>query len=738
MIMRILLQTMTLIWCFQINLIATPIVDPVKKSPFFEIKTEGVLTESFPLLSTDVDSKITGPIADITIKQRYRNDGQVPIEAVYVFPGSTKAAVYAMEMKIGKRTIIANIKEKEEARQQYEQAKQLGKRTSLLEQNRPNIFTMNVANILPGEQIDLILKYTEFIVPEKGLYQFVFPTVVGPRYSNGIDTPDFVKKTSYTSEGTSIPNKTNISVRLHSPIGISLSESPTHKVKFETLKNNTILAAVSNKEKNPGNKDFIFNFRLAANEISSGTTFYDHGDEKFFLSIIEAPQKVKAKHITPREYVFIVDVSGSMHGFPIETSKTLMKNLFKTMKPQDYFNVILFAGNSQMLSPFPMQATPKNIHNAINILDQQRGGGGTELLSAVKKAMASPKPHENTSRSLVIITDGYIHVEAACFDYIQDHLTEANFFAFGIGSSVNRHLIEGIAHVGRGESFIITEQKYAKEKANAFREYIQSPVLTNIELCFNNFAAYEYMPRYVPDLLAERPIYVFGKYKGNTDGSITLSGTTVNGKYQKELDLSDGLIENENVALRYLWAREKLKYMSDYESIDYNESRKNEITEIGLKYKLLSKYTSFIAVDEEVGTEGHQSKTVRQPLPLPHGVSNHAIGFEMSVENVTKESESVIEEILFIHVNEGLTERQKSVVQDFFAKQIVSFDEEAKELLEGNTLSLQLNISDHTISIEDNRNILDEDHIKILESHLFNLIDLLGESITFKITLLWL
>lgn len=284
----------------------------------------------------------------------------------------------------------------------------------------------------------------------------------------------------------------------------------------------------------------------------------------------------------------------------------------------------------------------------------------------------------------------------------------------------------------------LLKKKYAQEKANAFQEYIQSPVMTNIELCFNDFAAYDYMPRFIPDLLAERPIYVFGKYTGDVDGTISVSGTTARGKYQQNIELSEGLQDDNNVAIRYLWAREKLKYVSDYECVDHNTSRKKEITQIGLKYNLLSKYTSFIAVDEKSVTNGKNTKTVRQPLPLPKGVSNYAVGFEMSAEKVVKDGELYAEEILFVHVNEGLTEDQKSIVQTFFSTQIVSIDDEAKELIEGNTLRIDINSKDSTISIEDDRRILDEEQILILESHLLQLIELLDDTLTFKITLLWL
>lgn len=736
--MRILLQIFTFLWLLHFNLQATAFVDPTKQSPYFEIKTKDARLESFPLLSTNVISHITGPIADVEVRQRYRNDGTVPIEAVYVFPSSTKAAVYAMEMKIGDRTITAKIQEKNKARKQYQQAKLEGKRTSLLEQNRPNVFTMNVANILPGEQVDLILRYNEFLIPEKGYYQFVFPTVVGPRYSNGIETPDFVSQTAYLSEGTTIPYDVNIAVKLHSPIAIIDFSSPTHNIQKSKINTNSVAVQLSKEEYSKGNRDFIFSYQVSKNEIVSGTTFYDHGDEKFFLSIIEPPQAPETKMITPREFVFIVDVSGSMHGFPIETSKALIQNLLGNMTKKDFFNVILFAGDSQMLSPVPLQASPENISKAIQVVDNQRGGGGTELLGAVKKAMAAPKPYQNTSRSLIIITDGYIHIEADCFDYIQDHLGEANFFAFGIGSNVNRHLIEGIAHVGRGESFVVTEKQFAKETATTFQEYIQAPVLTNIELCFYDFEAYDFFPRHIPDLLAKRPLYVFGKYTGQVHGSILLSGTTAQGKYEQKLNLKKENQTQSNQALRYLWAREKLKYLSDYESLSFNEQYKKDIVNLGLTYNLLSKYTSFIAIDEESVTEGKETKRLRQALPLPQGISQYAIGFEMSATEVVYEDEDKIEDILFIHFDKRLTERQKELTRSFITSQFTSVDQEAKDGLEGNTLTISINKTDGTLSIEDSRQLLDEEQIMILESHILDLIEVIGESVTFNITLLWL
>ena len=736
--MRMLSQTLVLISFLCMTAQAASLVGTPQQSPYFTILTEGFSIEEFPLLVTDVKAHIAGPIADVTVRQSYRNDGTVPIEATYVFPGSTKAAVYAMEMKIGNRTITAKIHEKEEARRQYEVAKQEGKRTSLLEQDKPNVFTMNVANILPGEQVDLILTYNEFLLPESGQYSFVFPTVVGPRYAGSHAKPEFVSKTKYLSENATVPYTVDISVKLQSPVPIQYVDSPTHKIQRTNVSSKLTTVHLTDQEKQNGNKDFILNYQLAEDDIASGTLFYDHGDEQFFLSVIEAPKRVAPDMITPREFIFIVDVSGSMHGFPIETSKTLMKNLFKSMKDTDYFNVILFAGDSQRLSEIPLQANQRNIDKAMEILNQQRGGGGTELLKAIKKANTTAKPFVNTSRNLIVVTDGYIHVEEDCFDYIQEHLGEANVFAFGIGSSVNRYLIEGLAHVGRGESFVITEQQFAEQQAAKFKRYIQSPVLTNISLCFNNFNTYDVIPKHIPDLLAERPIYVFGKYKGEPSGSITLVGQTGLGEYKANMPLVKSDTDNQNSALRYLWAREKLAYLSDYASLRYNEKYKSAITKIGLKYNLLSKYTSFLAIDEQVVTDGTQTKSVCQTLPLPKGVSNHAIGFEMGLEAVTNSSAAISDDVLYVNLSDDFSRQEALAVEKFIHEHMSAVDQEAKDLLDGNALLVEVDIQDGMISISDEAYILDEEQIKILENQLFGLTKVLNKSSTFKFTLLWL
>jgi Ca-activated chloride channel family protein len=313
-----------------------------------------------------------------------------------------------------------------------------------------------------------------------------------------------------------------------------------------------------------------------------------------------------------------------MHGFPLHISKTLLRDLISNLRPTDTFNVLLFAGGSTLMSEDSLPATPANIRRAIDVIERQRGGGGTEILPALKRALALPKTGD-VSRTVVIITDGYVSVETEAFDLIRKNLNQANMFTFGIGKSVNRFLLEGMARVGSGEPFVIPDQKNAPARAEKFREYIQSPVLTGIECDFGEFEVYDVEPLSVPDVLAERPVVLFGKWRGKPEGEITLSGHSGAGIYRQIVDLNEVSPLNRNSALRYLWARKRIEVLGDYHNLRSNGNRKQEITNLGVTYNLLTAYTSFVAIDDEIRRKDTALETVKQPLPMPQGVSNFAI-----------------------------------------------------------------------------------------------------------------
>ncbi len=597
-------------------------------APYFVVQGDADV-DHLPLKDTRVEIAVSGVIADVKVVQTYRNEGSRPINASYVFPASTRAAVYAMRMQIGDQVIVAKIKEREQAKHDFDAAKQQGKSASLLEQDRPNVFSMSLANIMPGDQIEIELRYTELLVPTDGVYEVVFPTVVGPRYSSQPESSaskeDRWVRSPYLHQETK-PNSTlHISARISAGVPIQDLSCTSHQVLPQWQSPSVAQVVMDDADPFQGNRDFVLHYRLAGDKIASGLLLYQGEDENFFLYMAQPPERVTNEDIPAREYIFVVDVSGSMDGFPLNTSKRLLTDLISKLRPSDLFNVVLFAGDSNVLSEKSLQANQQNIASAIRLLEQQRGSGATELLPAIKQAMNLPRD-EDVSRSIVLVTDGYVSGEKGVFDYIRGNLDRCNVFSFGIGSAVNRYLIEGVAKAGMGEPFIVTQESEAPAIAAKFREYIQTPLLTDIQVRSIGFDTYDVQPAHLPDLLAHRPVILFGKWRGSLSGAFELHGKSGRGDYVTRLDVAGVNPDDANRALRYLWARSRIAELSDYGSRDLDTDRIGNITSLGLKYSLLTQYTSFIAVREQVSNTQGPAKDVDQPLPLPLGVSDLAVG----------------------------------------------------------------------------------------------------------------
>ena len=598
-------------------------------APFFIIP-DNETNESLPLLSTAADIQVSGVIALTTVKQVYCNRGLKAIEAVYVFPGSTGAAVHALKMKIGERTIMAKIEEREKARHDYTQALNEGHSAALLEQHRPNVFQMNVANIMPGDLVEVELMYTEVLVPREGIYTFTFPAVVSPRYvseiENGKQNHGW-NENPYLHEGELPPCTFKLACHIVSGIPIKQVKSSSHKINADFKDKKSVNIQLDRSEMYGGNRDFILQYRLGGEGIESGLWLYSDEKENYFMASIQPPDKIAPGMVLPREYIFIVDVSGSMYGFPLNVSKRLINELLSGLKASDCFNILFFAGSNNLFADKPVPATAENVKKAIRMLDSQSGSGGTELLPALKRAL-SMEANPEYARTFVVATDGFVSVEKEAFGLIQSNLNKASFFAFGIGSSVNRYLIEGLAHAGAGKAFIITNETEANAKAAEFVKYINSPLLTGIDVSFNGFDVYDVEPVAVPDLFLSRPVVIFGKYRGNATGNITLRGHHGSGLFQKTISVETEKPSAGNQALKYLWARERIRMADDYagESDGVPDEIKAQITKLGLEYNLLTAYTSFVAVDSEQRNINGAFSTVRQPLPLPQGVSHYAVG----------------------------------------------------------------------------------------------------------------
>lgn len=696
-------------------------------APYFIIQNEDVSLDVFPLKSTEVTTNINGIIAETRVIQTYANEGDTPINARYVFPTAPSVTVHGMTMQIGDNLVTAKIKEKEEAKEEYEEAKSEGKSASLLEQRRPNVFTMDVANIMPGDTARIELHYTELITPVDGIYGFVFPTVVGPRYSPdtsksmqpedtssqadssenaptllseqsseqksvsendagnrgetsndaNVETDDKIhdeaddetsKETGTEASGTASdetrgetgdkasgeadgkirgeanaetsgewvaspylangempPGEYHITVNLSTGVPIGEISCKSHEINVVKEDDSRAQITLANPEDFAGNRDFILKYRLTGEDVQSGLVLTGSEEEKYFMLTVQPPERFTPEEIPPREYIFVLDVSGSMYGYPLETAKDLIRNLVSDLRENDKFNLILFADNTVRLSRESLAATEKNIRRAIDLIDEEEGGGGTSMMPALEEAIAIPMTEE-TARSVVIITDGYISNEDEIFDLINENMKDASFFPFGIGSSVNDYLIKGIAQCGLGESFVVTDSEDAADSAERFRTYIEAPLLTGVTVDYEGFDVYDAATSTPSILYAQKPIVLFGKWRGEPSGTITISGRAGNQDYNKEISVADVAVDTENEAIRYLWARTKLDQLAGFGSVRNDASVKDEITQLGLDYNLTTPYTSFVAVIDVVRNSEGNSKNVNQASPLPLGVSNLAVG----------------------------------------------------------------------------------------------------------------
>jgi Ca-activated chloride channel family protein len=594
--------------------------------------------DQVPLKKTWAEIDVAGVIAAVKVHQVFENTGGKPIEAIYVFPASTRAAVHAMRMRIGARTIEARIERKAEARAQYDAAKQAGKRASLLEQQRANVFTTSVANIMPGDRIEVELDYSELLVPDHGTYELVYPTVVGPRYTGGANPQsDQWMANPHLSEGKAEPYAWDVKVHLQTGIGLKEVSSPSHKIRVSYAGPST--ADVTLDQEGGGNKDFVLRYRLAGNKIETGllqfeepTAGLSRANERFFALLVEPPARPALADIPSREYIFVLDVSGSMHGFPLDTAKELMRNLLPKLRPTDRFNLVFFSGANYVWSPSGSKpATEANIREGMDKILRESGGGGTELMGGLQAAYGIPRGGQGVSRTVVVVTDGYVGVEAQAFRFIREHLDQANLFAFGIGSSVNRALIEGMARAGLGEPFVVLGPQKASAEADKLRTMIDRPLLTDIQLHVDGAGVYDVAPEKIPDLLAERPLLIYGKYRGHGPTRIEITGRTGRGVFRHAVDLRPADARKENAALRALWARKWVEILEDEHHMGGGKPVEEAITNLGLFYSLLTPFTSFVAIDSEVVNRTGKLDTIRQPLPMPEGVSNLAVAEKKSM-----------------------------------------------------------------------------------------------------------
>lgn len=618
---------------------------------------------AFPLKHTEVKAKIDGNISRVEVTQSFENPFTTTLEAVYIFPLPDEAAVDDMLIRIGDRTIQGSIKKRQEAVAIYEQARKQGHTAGLLEQERDNIFTQSLANIKPGEQIDVIIRYSDSLKFEGGNYEFVFPMVVGPRYIPGItiaenavgggsaiapmtlnqDT-DLVPDASRLNapilpSGMRSRHDINVTIEINAGVEIQDINSPSHQIQI--IREGELVNVKLGGGDTIPNKDLILRYQVSSNNTQ--TTTLTQADERgghFALYLIPALE-YRPEEIVAKDMVFLIDSSGSQSGEPLMQCQELMRRFINGLNPDDTFNIIDFSDTTQQLSPVPLPNTFQNRLLAINYINRLNAGGGTEMLGGIRTVLNLKATNPGRLRNIVLLTDGYIGNENQILAEVKQRLQPGTrLHSFGAGSSVNRFLLNRIAELGRGIARIIRHDEPVDEVVEKFFRKINNPVLANIQLQWEGDGESPIMyPSTPPDLFAEQPLVLFGRKSDAHSGKLHITGIAAGGRrYQHSFHLNfpqtgnpalafaQRLEEKLSEGIAQLWGRSRIKDLMNQMVSGDTKGGVEAVTDTALAYQLLSQYTAFVAVSDDVRVNPNEdSVSVQVPVEIPEAISHEGI-----------------------------------------------------------------------------------------------------------------
>jgi Ca-activated chloride channel family protein len=532
-------------------------------------------------------------------------------------------------MTIGDRHIRGIVRERAEAEKLYQDARAQGYRASLMTQERPNIFTQNVANIEPGKEIDISIRYFHTLTYKNGWYEWVFPMVVGPRY-NPAGTTDGVGAVARGDRGASgqktevqylTPDERSghdIGLSVDVDAGVKIEEivSVNHKIQQRSDGEGGERVTLAAGDRIP-NKDFVLRYRVAGDKVKTGVFVQkdESGKGGYFTVLIVPPESLKGLPRRPVEMVFVVDTSGSMSGQPIAQAKSAVETALGRMQSGDTFQVVKFASGAEQMEPKPVNVTGDSLTRARDYVRNMQGNGGTEMLKGINAALGFPHDEERT-RVVAFLTDGYIGNEVQILKALHEQLEQSRVFSFGVGSSPNRYLLDAMARVGHGTAAYLSLNEKAEPVMDSYFEQISHPALSQIHVEFPDTHVSDVYPKVLPELFVGRPVILTGRYTGAAPRSVTIRGVVGNEPVSAEVPAGD---VGEHAGIATVWARAKITDLHDqaiYDSRDVS----GDVKAIALEYGLMSEFTSFVAVDSTHVTAGDHGTTVAVPVPMPDGV----------------------------------------------------------------------------------------------------------------------
>ena len=575
-----------------------------------------------PILDTEVAIRVTGLVARATVTQRFCNPAHLWVEGVYAFPLPENAAVDTLIMTIGDRVIEGQIHEREEARQAYEEAKAEGRTASLLEQERPNLFTTSLANLGPGEVAEVRIEYQQELHFDGGRFWLRFPMVAEERY-----TPDGSAGVPDPPRSADPINPVHLTVDLATGFPLARLESPSHAIRrgeAEPLHYTVDLGS----EGVPADRDFVLEWTPAAGATPAASLFTQEidGDTYALLMLMPPAETAGARFDLPRETVYIIDTSGSMAGASLREAKAALDLALARLQPRDSFNVIEFNSVTRRLFDASVPATADNVKEARQFVASLEADGGTEMLPALQAALDGPDAVRKGLRQVIFITDGAVGNEAELFAFIHAHLGDSRLFTVGIGSAPNSYFMTQAAEFGRGTFTYIGSAEEVAAKMGILFTKLDRPALTDLQVAWSDPGAETYPPR-IPDLYHGEPVVVVARLVSAPAGEVTLSGLTHGTPWEVHAKALKTLPQS---GLDKLWARRKIAELGTQLALGGDIDRiRPAIVDLGLAHHLVTDFTSLVAVDTTPrAPAGTQPRTLLIPVNMPAGWEN---GFEEGV-----------------------------------------------------------------------------------------------------------
>ena len=617
------------------------------------LSPDGTPLGDCPLEHTDVEIEVSGFVLRARVRHRFVNPFPERIEAVYAFPLPESAAVDEMQMRIGDRVVSAEIQRREDARRTYEDARSEGRTASLLEEERPNIFTASVANIRPGVPIEVSLRYVEVLRPDAGTWELAFPMTIGPRFIPGepVGTQSgagWAPDTDRVADASRITppvaptgrsgHDISLAVTLDAGAPIDELAAVAHDVTVSRLSPERARIQLAAHD-SIFNRDFVLRWSVAPERVGARVlthrTLGEGGAARdgYLTLMLQSRRSPPLDEITRREIVFVLDTSGSMYGQPMDLSKELMERLIDDLRPEDTFGVLRYDDSASALWPTPMAATPERRREALDFVRSLEGSGGTDALGGVRAAFAYPRDSSRL-RIVVFLTDGYIGNDDEVIREVQSRIGEARLFSFGVGSSVNRHLLEEMARVGRGDGAIVTLRHDPHDEVRRFYERLRRPYLTDVSVDWGGLAVDQAQPERLPDLFAGQPVLLHARYAQPGRGTVTVRGRLGGRPFAQRVEVVLPEREEANGAIASVWARERIAELErTIRARGEAPALTDALTDVALSHRLVSRFTSFVAVESRVIAAADQtdpSRTVMVPVEMPEGVSADRV-FESSL-----------------------------------------------------------------------------------------------------------